>query len=164
VTESDLSRIESSLQVRLPQDYRQLALNHPIRAEHGTIDGNLWDDATALIEWNLKYRAGFAGLKPWPDHFYLIGDDGAASTYALDLRASPSPVFMFDHGSPDAMFKQAETCRQWMDAFLEEMKASGEDPDAERPPPISLSKVLLLALLTAVAAAVVGRIIWYVIE
>src|SRR5215217_5426572 len=99
MTESDLSLIERELEVRLPRDYRRVLSDYPFSYDLGTSDSILYDNAQGLINQNRAYRAGFAGLPKWPQHYYFIGDDGAASCYLLDLRREQSPVFVAEHGA-----------------------------------------------------------------
>ena len=155
MTEADLLRIESELGVQLPADYRDLVRNHPIRAERGTANGILWDDPDAVIELNLKYRRGFAGLKAWPEHFYMIGDDGAASPYVLDLRTPTSPVYLFDHGSVDAATIRGQTVTEWMGDFIQQLIDYGVDPDAP-PARIGTSQLILLSCAVAITCAIAG--------
>jgi hypothetical protein len=134
MTEQDISKIERELAVTLPADYKAAVQNYPVRADYGTDDSVLFDDAEAVIDQNRRYRAGFAGLPPWPSHYFFIGDDGAASCYLLDLSKSPAPVLFADHGNIDDIRTEATAVEDWVTRYLADLRADGVDPDAAARP------------------------------
>jgi len=101
MTPADLDRIESSLGVTLPMDYRGLMQNYPFAAETVAHSSMLIDDPDWVIGANrgvdthfmLHHRQG-----RWvPTRDYLqIGNDGGENCYYLDLRGTPPPVYGFD--------------------------------------------------------------------
>ena len=160
MTEGDISRIERELGIVLPPDYKDVIRNYPIRADRGTSDSVLFDEPSAIIELNRSYSAGSAGLPAWPRSYFFIGNDGAASCYFLDLTKSPSPVFFADHGNIEEIRTEAPTLRAFMDNYIAGLREDdGEfDPDAEPRPRPSRGKVLIIALVVALIAGVVGYI------
>ncbi len=154
----DIDRIEWALRIRLPRDYKETVLNFPVRQHLGSDDSPLFDDPGAIIEQNRQYREGFAGMPPWPSHFYFIGDDGAASCYLLDLNQSPSPVFLADHGNIQHISKEADTLNEFVATYIASLKAGGIDPDAERRP-LTVTRVAAMVVIVAVASIVVGYVI-----
>ena len=141
MTEHDISKIERELAVTLPTDYKVAVQNYPVRADYGTDDSILFDDADAVIDLNRRYRAGFAGLPAWPPHYFFIGDDGAASCYLIDLSTSSSPVFFADHGNIQSLTTEAATIQDWIARFLADLRAHGVDPDAARRPASWVSRL-----------------------
>jgi cell wall assembly regulator SMI1 len=97
VTSDDLDRIEHELGIRLPSEYRALALTYPLGRGPSGPDYELLDDANQIIAINRLFREqGFFGM-PWPPHFFTFGGDGSGNEYYLDLRKEPSPVYFADH-------------------------------------------------------------------
>lgn len=86
MTEEDITRIETTLGVSLPADYREhLAKNDEDEEEHGVVDDvTAMRDADGIIEATRDYRAGFEGLPPWPAHWLYMGDEADACPYAVD--------------------------------------------------------------------------------
>lgn len=155
MTEEDVDRIERELNVRLPGEYRQVVCNFPIPADRGTSDSFLWDDPDALIELNCEYREGYAGLDPWPDSLFMIGDDGAACPYVLDLKQTPAPVLHLDHGQPDQVLEQFGSINEFVRQAIEQLRADGVDFETPPHGP-SLQKLVLWALICAALSAMAG--------
>lgn len=85
MTEAEIAKIESTLSLRLPPDYRGFL------TEEAELDGPLDDttalrDAEAIIEATMEHRQGFAGLAPWPQHWLYVGDEADACPYVLDCQ------------------------------------------------------------------------------
>ena len=54
-------------------------------------------DADEIIGLNIEVRsAGFYGVK-WPEHYLVIGEDGAGNSYFTDVKKERSAVFLADH-------------------------------------------------------------------
>lgn len=54
-------------------------------------------DADEIIGLNLEvWEEGFYGVK-WPDHYLVIGEDGAGNNYFTDLKKERPAVFLADH-------------------------------------------------------------------
>jgi hypothetical protein len=154
----DIERIERELQIALPIDYKKTMLSFPVRRDRGNDDSPLFDNSDALIDLNRKYREGFAGLPRWPVHYYLIGDDGAASCYLLDLTKTPSPVLLADHGNIERLSREADTLKFFVAGYIATFKEAGINPDAPRRP-LTLTKVLSLAMIVGVTAAIIGYLV-----
>jgi hypothetical protein len=80
---SDLARIESALGVTLPADYRAF-LQRPRTDDDAVDETSVFADADTIIAATRDYRAGFAGLPPWPHHLVYVGDESDACPYAID--------------------------------------------------------------------------------
>lgn len=96
MTPEDFARIEEELSLTLPQSYRE-ALQ---RAEFQTEAAGFMEftgDADEVIGLNLEARReGFFGVK-WPEHYLIIGEDGAGNSYFTDLKRERPVVFLADH-------------------------------------------------------------------
>lgn len=54
-------------------------------------------DADEVIGLNLEVRRdGFYGAK-WPEHYLIIGEDGAGNSYFTDVKREQPAVFLADH-------------------------------------------------------------------
>ena len=153
-----LDRIQSALQVRLPEDYRTLLLDYPFPTMKGNDDSPLFDDPEAVLDLNRKYRAGFAGMKPWPASYLFIGDDGAAGCYALDLARTPSKVLFLDHGDCEASQVESESLAAWVEQLKKELGPSASLSGTSR-----LHQAASLSLFWGGIAFLAGIIAWILI-
>ena len=89
MTDADVDRIESVLNVKLPSAYRHLMTHFPVRFQQGTCEGPVWDDADRLIKQNQELRSARRSLgknyEAIPPHYLFIGDDGGGWQHLLDL-------------------------------------------------------------------------------
>jgi len=164
MTESDFTLIERELSVQLPPDYRRVLADYPFPHDRDNADSLLYGDSQAIIDRNRDYRAGFAGLPKWPEHYFFIGDDGAASCYFLDLRREPSPVYFADHGAVDKLAEEAPDLETWVERTIDDFRRDGIDPFADAPPSATgLHPALVLLTIAAVSAGVgytLFRLFW----
>ena len=94
MSDEDLNRIETALQVRLPETYRSVMLTLPA----GRYDGySLHEDASMIADRTNEQRSGYAGGQPWPQQYVYIGDEDDACPYALDCETGA--VIYADHGN-----------------------------------------------------------------
>ena len=94
----DIAEIERALDVRLPASY-VLFLSTRDTGLDVDVDGqSVLDDAKAIIDGTLEYRAGFVGLPPWPRTWVYVGDEGDACPYALDCETGG--CFRLHKGDP----------------------------------------------------------------
>jgi hypothetical protein len=133
----DVSRIESSLQITLPRDYRRLLEAFPLQAFAGNSDTAVWDDADRLVELNRELRGGGAGgVNPWPAYFFALGRDAGGCVQAIDLRTND--LWWADRSHLDAAssYKHRETFEQWAAEYFEGLKSDleGEGGDAAASP------------------------------
>jgi hypothetical protein len=160
MTESDVQKIEQALKTSLPEVYRRTLLNYPFPAYYGSDDFPLFDDAEALIKLNREYHQGFAGMPPWPDSLLFLGDDGAASTYAMDRSDPQLRVLLLDHGHPNKILDSYDQFLSWLEHLRDEL---GDDVDVPSRPP-TRKIVLLLSLMTAVIAVAIGAVLFKLIR
>jgi len=169
----DLCRIEESLDIRLPESYRQIIVEFPIPAAAGNSDTAVWDDADRLIEFNRELRQGGGPLEPWPHRFYAIGHPGDGSPQAIDLEDGDA-VWWVDcsHLKNPSSYREAESFHTWAEEYFtslrEEMMGEGIDPDGT---PIARAvgeakavreQGLALFLLLVVAVILVAGLVWLI--
>lgn len=120
--ELQLAEVESSLDIILPQSYREVMLDFPLSG-----DGEeqlLYDDPALVLDLNNRLRnEGFRGSN-WPGSLLVIGGNAAGDLYFLDLARETSPVFAVTHemeGFDPAeidRFVQSPSFPQWVDELL----------------------------------------------
>lgn len=94
--------MEQVLDIRLPEDLRQLWLAYPEDMAAARCD-YFSDDPEWLLGQNQMLRedpASFFGMTAWPAHYIVIGEDGNGNAFFVDLQR-PGPVFRLDHAAPD---------------------------------------------------------------
>jgi hypothetical protein len=96
VTAEDFEKIEQELSIKLPKTYRDMLLRPEFQGEAaGFMEFS--GDADEVIGLNLEVRKeGFYGAK-WPEHYLVIGEDGAGNNYFTDVRRETPAVFLADH-------------------------------------------------------------------
>jgi hypothetical protein len=96
MTESDLTNIESALNIAVPPLYRQWALRLPLPGEETEGWEEVFNDAERLIKENRELRSNGWYSGPWPPHLFCIGEhDG--NHYFIDLSNLNSGVFYANH-------------------------------------------------------------------
>jgi hypothetical protein len=153
---SDVNSIEFELKSTLPAAYRDTLLNYPFPSWSGSDDCPLFDNAEGLIECNRQYHDGFAGMPAWPESLLFIGNDGAASTYAIDREDSQLRVLFLDHGHPHKVLESYESFDSWIDEIRNELGDSLDEPPCR---PVSWQRVLLLSVVTVVIASFIGHVL-----
>lgn len=144
MTESDIKLIEDTFHLTLPVDYRHLLLHFPVRFSAGTTDESLWDNADALIRRNREVRTDRKSLgmqyHAVPDHYFLIGEDGAGWQFLIDVREQPCMVYVMEFERVEkitpATSKEGipQSINDWFHAYLLELKNDGVDINSETPP------------------------------
>lgn len=98
MTAEDFQRIEQELSIKLPHKYRDALLRPEFHTEAAGFM-EFTGDADEVIGLNLEVRKeGFYGVK-WPEHYLVIGEDGAGNNYFTDVRRETPAVFLADHES-----------------------------------------------------------------
>jgi len=107
MTEEDLQRIESALNVVLPPSYRHRMKCFPFAVLRGNAEHELWDDAEALIRLNLELREPKGeDAVPWSSDFFALGRDSGGFVYAMNIREEGAPV----DGAPFGRLDEADSC------------------------------------------------------
>lgn len=82
MSEEEVARIESELQVAIPSSLRTFLLTkrNTEEVDYGTVAGS----PEGFIEMTKEYRTGFVGLPPWPKEWLYLGDASDACPYVVD--------------------------------------------------------------------------------
>jgi SMI1-KNR4 cell-wall len=112
MTEAEVATVETELGVVLHQHYRRFLMEYPqilidTKLDLGWVqeapaDRKLYNNAARLIELNRDVRlpgtpwVGEAG-DPWPDNFFVIGDDQCGNYWSVDLQTADSGVWFYEH-------------------------------------------------------------------
>jgi hypothetical protein len=170
MTQSDLSRIETTLNVKLPSEYREVVLHYPVRFDYGNADSPLWDAPGPLIRQNEELRTtktvnGWLGYTHvgWPTHFFFIGGDVELS-YVLDLRQSPCRVLEIMHWDVSGYAEShahARLFKDWLDGYLDDFRKDNIDIASEEHPIKPVPKGCVYAALGFLLIAyIAGGAIW----
>jgi hypothetical protein len=92
MTEQEITRIESSLGIRLPSDYRKFVLSSSAQQARG-----VFSDAEQVIATNESRRQMSWLGRPLDRVFYIFGMDEAGRELFLDLDFPEPPVMVADH-------------------------------------------------------------------
>lgn len=111
MTETDVDRIESSLAVTLPDEYRRLLMEFPSDLSADWARHEIFCSADWIIKQTQSTRLG-AIKRRWPTHMIVIGDSGCGDFYCLDLSDRPASVVCWDHEKRRFEF-MASSIEQW---------------------------------------------------
>jgi hypothetical protein len=111
MTNADLDRIESALNLKLPAFYRCYMLNYLrwlVEKQPKWSDVTRWefaDDPDRVIHFNQYVREAAPGEffdgGPWPAHYFVIGSEAKQNWYFLDLAGGSEAVYLFHHEMGD---------------------------------------------------------------
>jgi hypothetical protein len=111
MTADDLDRLEGLLRIKLPDKYREFMLAYPAQLVDTKLNLSWTQEPIserffrnrpqALVELNQVVRLpGTPWVDedgPWPDRFFVIGDDQCGNYYAIDLESDGQEVWFYDH-------------------------------------------------------------------
>ncbi len=134
MTEDDIRKIESSLSLRLPQQYRDAVCPFPVKAYIGNCDTDLWDDADKLIALNQRLHS----CESWPENLFAVGEDAGGTETAIDLTTPDSQVWWIDrHIKAPGTGPIRQTFVQWSSELIRQMRTGeywdGFDPENDPP-------------------------------
>ncbi len=106
-----IQEIAARFSLQLPVAYVEFLLSFPAELEHTKLNLGWCQEAISdrylrkapesIAELNDDVRApGVPWIDddgPWPNHFFVIGDDQCGNYYAIDIRADDAAVFFYDH-------------------------------------------------------------------
>ena len=92
MTKHDITRIESSLGIRLPSDYRQFVLSPSVQQISG-----IFSDSEQVIATNESRRQMSWLGRPLDRVFYIFGVNDTGRELFLDLDFPEPPVMVADH-------------------------------------------------------------------
>src|SRR5262245_31553091 len=137
MTKTDLDLIEHALGFALPAFYKRFMLDYPpelLSAKPDDwspiTDWEFADNPRRIIEMNQYVRAQpdghFVEDGPWPDRYFVIGEEeDAGNYYAIDRLSGDETVFMFHHESGDIgplFTKSLDEFRDWMIEYFDQFK------------------------------------------
>jgi hypothetical protein len=170
MTKLDLNRIETTLNTKLPSEYRDVVLHFPVRFDWGNANSPLWDDPDSLIRQNQELRTtktvkGWLGYTHvgWPTHFFFIGGDVELSN-VLDLRQSPCRVLEVMHWDVSGYaepYADAQPFKDWLNGYLDDYRKDNIDITSEEHPVKPVPKGWVYAALGFLLIAfIAGGAIW----
>ena len=96
MNQSEIDRLQSEFNLRLPDDYVRALRNYPLQESAE----ELLDSYDMLQEYNSEIRKnGFWGVDV-PNSFWLIGLDGMGGGDFIKCDAAETYVYTFDHATP----------------------------------------------------------------
>lgn len=127
MTDADLDRIESALDLKLPAFYRRFVLNYPQhladeQPEWSDIEKwELANDPDRVIHFNQYVRDARPGEffddRAWPTHYFVIGSEQEQNWYFLDLQSESEVVYLFHHEMGDVA-QEAPSLAAFPDSLL----------------------------------------------
>lgn len=146
MTAKDLATIESELNLVLPKHYREFMLNYPAAVSEARLDlgdeqrspeeSYFLNHANLVIEANKRVREpGLmmvnAETEPWPDKYFVIGNDGSGNLWCILKGNRSQSVWYFDHeeGWFGRQSKSLQEYTEYTLTFIEEFNAPEEDEE-----------------------------------
>jgi hypothetical protein len=125
--DEDLDRIEATLGVKLPAEYRATMREYPFPP--GSPAAELWlpPDADWVIQKSRVWSESGQSHRAWSARYVALGGDGGEERYVLDLGTSPPSVLAAD-AEEQAVEPLAPDWPSWL-AMLEEWHAEVEEDD-----------------------------------
>ncbi len=133
---SDFTDIEQALGFELPNYYKQFILEYPMsllaakpRGWKPITDWEFANNPHRIIEMNRFVRSQEDGYflenGPWPDRYFVIGEEEAGNYYAIDRDSSDQTVFMFHHEDGEIEATHAKSLaefREWMIEYFAQFR------------------------------------------
>ena len=135
MTAADIDAVEAALAVMLPGHYRGFLLAYPQPlldnkldlgwVQEAPADRQLYNNPARLIELNRDVRlpgtpwVGEAG-DPWPDNYFVIGDDQCGNYWCVDLFTPDPGVWFYDHDL-GAFERQHDSLGEFGESLLAEI-------------------------------------------
>ena len=137
MTLDDVSRVERTLGVVLPRDYRDFLMRHAslLEAAQATLSyyAVLWTLADDIIRGNMEARSHAAYMticdeeeneSPWPATNLVVGTNGGGDYWFLALQESPARLYFWQHESHEAT-EYAPS----LEAYVAKVRADLQEPD-----------------------------------
>lgn len=153
MNDRDLQRLETALEMQLPEEYKRLMVDYPIGCERGSSTGLLNDDVETLIQANLsmrKPREGEGVKNPraaWPNHLLLIGADEYRALLIDVSEEAPHVVYGAPRDDAEKKHAEADSLEQLVNRHIANLEAQGVKVDVAPPPKASAAPVIGQALL-----------------
>ena len=123
----ELNRIESELQIIIPENLKSIWENYPLKGAAGNSEHCIWDNAESITSENKRLRE----KRNWPNDLLFIGDDGAGNQYAIDINNPKVPIGIeFEDANKrfnplDGLELKRETLAGWFTSEIKEMVDDG---------------------------------------
>jgi hypothetical protein len=135
----DLTELERVFGLALPEPYRQFLLNYPVKlletkldlgwTKESPGDRQLRNDVSGLAQLNRCVRLPNTPWTeddgPWPEFFFVIGDDQCGNYWAVDTRHQDAAVYFYDH-ELGKFEKQHDSLEKFADGLLKEIREFNE--------------------------------------
>jgi hypothetical protein len=136
MTASDFENIEKALGFPLPEHYKRFMLNYPpelLQAKPADwdpiTDWEFADNPRRIVQMNQYVRkqppGHFVDDGPWPERFFVIGEEEGGNYYAIDRSGEDERVWMCHHedGQLAPMFTQTlEEFSEWLIDYFWQFK------------------------------------------
>ena len=147
MTSAELKWIESELAVILPTTYKQFQRRYPVKLfRFRKLDGAgddeeqywLFSRADKVVSFTRSFRehhqvyARGGKMKPWPEHYLVIGSEGysGGDCFCLDTSTATGGVYRFYHER--ATFKKkAGSIREYAAKLLSRLTLEAEEAEME---------------------------------
>jgi hypothetical protein len=150
MTIDDLNRVEGRLGVKLPERYREFMLKYPQSLQETKLelswiqepisDRYFRNNAEAIISLNEDVRLpGTPWMEddgPWPDRFFVIGDDQCGNYYAVDLDSDGHGIWFYDHDIGE-FARQHDTLEEFEKCLVKEIEELNRELRHLRPRSLS---------------------------
>jgi hypothetical protein len=133
VTDAGLATIEKVLGYPLPLEYRRFLRDHSdeIRKikDLCPLRSTLWTEANEITRQNLEVRkapsqmAVGAKRQPWPEHFMVVGTNGAGDYWFIDRTGAKRGLWFFEHESSAISQDHARFAD-----YLQKLRRDARDP------------------------------------
>ncbi len=134
VRKHDIDRIETELAVTLPTHYRDFLASFPstlieTKADLGwkqeaPADREFRNDPDEIVSLNRDVRSpGTPWTEdegPWPDRYFVIGDDECGNYWVIDLDSDDEGVWFYDH-ELSRFERQHESLQAFQAALVKEI-------------------------------------------
>ncbi len=127
--DEDLDRIEATLGLKLPPEYRATMRDYPFPPDSSAAE--LWSppDADWVIRTSQQWSETGLYDRPWSARYLALGGDGGEEHYILDLGTSPPSVLVADVENWKVE-PLADDWQSWL-AMLEEWHAEIEQDERD---------------------------------
>ena len=146
MTEADLSEVEAELGITLPDFYRTTMLNYPFPEKSYVAQSSLVNDPKAILKY-LRMTWGLPGIgRP-----YGVGSDGGEEVYFIDLTASDTRVYVYNHETA----KHHVLAKDW-EAYLSGIRIEQEQkPEEVGSRPAKTEKWVFALVITLIVLFVI---------
>ncbi len=138
--ENVIAKIEQELQAKLPDTYKRVLLKYPFPPDSDAAYYDLYGDPEVILEDNKYYiNNGINGLS-WPNHHFIIGNDGAGDIFFIDLNSPNSPIFKTPQNSNNEKSLTSQEVAKDILEFIEQIRERDLAFEEEEPSELEENK------------------------